>query len=98
MIVIILLSITMKKKLSRIRIGHTRLTHIFFMKRGEPPICNSCDINLSIKHFFNDCKISEKAKNFYKISHYLTESLGCRPENELRAIQFVLHVNLLNQL
>ena len=43
--------------LTRIRIGHTRLTHGYLMQGGnrEPPICENCGENLSVKHVLAEC-------------------------------------------
>ena len=43
--------------LTRIRIGHTRLTHGYLMQGGnrEPPICENCGENLSVKHLLAEC-------------------------------------------
>ncbi|KAL1448588.1 hypothetical protein WDU94_005468 [Cyamophila willieti] len=41
--------------LSRLRIGHTNLTHVFLMKREPPPICEICQCRLTVKHILKDC-------------------------------------------
>ena len=41
--------------LSRLRIGHTRLTHSFLLKREDKPQCIGCDTQLTVKHFLLDC-------------------------------------------
>ena len=42
--------------LSRLHIGHTRLTHMFRMKRGEePPMCIGCDEPLTVEHILTKC-------------------------------------------
>ena len=44
--------------LSRLRIGHTHLTHNFLLKSGEDrqvPLCNVCRVNLSVKHILIEC-------------------------------------------
>ena len=49
--------------LTRLRIGHTRLTHGYLMKspKDETPKCEHCKVNLSVKHIFEDCaKFSNK--------------------------------------
>lgn len=46
----------------------------------------SCVTYLSMKHILNECR------------NYLTESLCPYRENELREIQFLSHIDLLNQL
>ncbi|KAI5746413.1 hypothetical protein M8J77_003333 [Diaphorina citri] len=39
--------------LSRLRIGHTRVTHSYLFERTTPPLC-SCGENLTVKHLL-DC-------------------------------------------
>jgi ribonuclease HI len=44
--------------LARLRIGHTRLTHGYLMCRdtwGNPPWCQTCDVQISIEHVLLDC-------------------------------------------
>ena len=41
--------------LSRLRIGHTRYTHSFLMKREEPPKCIPCNDIITVKHILIDC-------------------------------------------
>ena len=41
--------------LSRIRLGHTRLTHTYLLKGEPPPVCTHCQCPLTVKHFMVDC-------------------------------------------
>ena len=41
--------------LTRLRIGHSRLTHSHLMKREPPPECVSCQCELTIEHILIDC-------------------------------------------
>ena len=41
--------------LSRLRIGHTRLTHSYLLKREDKPQCIGCDTQLTVKHFLLEC-------------------------------------------
>lgn len=41
--------------LTRIRIGHTRLTHSHYILRSEPPECDTCHTRLTITHALNNC-------------------------------------------
>ena len=36
---------------TRIRIGHTHLTHCFLLNGEDPPQCMACDCQLTDKHF-----------------------------------------------
>ena len=47
--------------MTRLRIGHTRLTHCHLMEKPnggikpEPSKCNNCQVDLSIRHIFEEC-------------------------------------------
>ena len=41
--------------LSRLRIGHRRLTHSYFLKREDKPQCIGCDTQFTVKHFLLEC-------------------------------------------
>ena len=41
--------------LTRLRIGHTRLTHSYLLKREDQPLCISCNEPFTMKHFLIDC-------------------------------------------
>ena len=41
--------------LSRLRIGHTRLTHGYLMYGETPPMCLRCDVQLSVMHILVEC-------------------------------------------
>lgn len=42
--------------LTRLRIGHTRITHGHLMNREPPPICDNCQTPLTVKHILLDCQ------------------------------------------
>jgi ribonuclease HI len=39
----------------RLRIGHTHLTHSYLLKRELPPVCESCNIPLTVEHILLYC-------------------------------------------
>ena len=39
--------------LTRLRIGHTRLTHSYLLKREDQPFCISCNELFTVKHFLS---------------------------------------------
>ena len=52
--------------LSRLRIGHTRLTHGHLMAREAPPVCDRCQVRLSISHILVECPTYSVPRNrFY---------------------------------
>ena len=41
--------------LSRLRIGHTRLTHAFLMEKRPQPYCDDCLVPLTVRHLLVEC-------------------------------------------
>ena len=54
--------------LTRIRIGHTRLTHGHLMSspHESPPLCDVCQCQLTIKHLFIDCPKYRHQRRIFK--------------------------------
>ncbi|KAI5738648.1 hypothetical protein M8J77_009525 [Diaphorina citri] len=73
--------------LTRLRIGHTRLTHSFLFTKSPPPICE-CGEPLTVKHVILSCPIHEPLRHTYDT----TPSLG----NSTASVDAVM--DLLNRL
>jgi ribonuclease HI len=41
--------------LTRLRVGHSQLTHGFLMEKTHPPYCDDCIVPLTIKHILVEC-------------------------------------------
>ena len=41
--------------LSRLKLGHSYLTHSYLLKGDPPPECVTCDCRLTISHILVDC-------------------------------------------
>lgn len=55
-------------KITRLRFGHTRLTHGHIMTREYSPTCKCGEI-ITVEHLFNSCPIIKKARRKYKIKN-----------------------------
>ncbi|XP_050066278.1 uncharacterized protein LOC126555393 [Aphis gossypii] len=49
--------------INRLRIGHTRVTHDYLMKKTEPSLCRSCNLPNTVKHILIHCQIFSEARN-----------------------------------
>ena len=59
--------------ISRLRIGHTRLTHTFILKQEPQTQCLTCQITCTVKHILIECKAFDVIrKRFFKVTS-LTE-------------------------
>ena len=64
-------------KLTRLRIGHTRLTHGYYMSRGRPPECTYCGMTpLTTEHFLTNCQTTRPLRNQLKLPNNLQKLLG----------------------
>ena len=54
--------------LTRLRIGHTNLTHSYLMTspHDDPPICDLCHCLLSVKHFLINCPKYNRYRRIFK--------------------------------
>ena len=55
--------------LSRLRMGHTRLTHYHLFHRADPPSCETCNVRLSVEHILIRCPALRIERN--QIINYL---------------------------
>ena len=51
--------------LARLRIGHTRITHSYLLKREEPPHCFGCDAPFTVRHILLECNDFSQIRNKY---------------------------------
>ena len=82
--------------LTRLRIGHTRLTHSYLLKREDQPFCISCNEPFTVKHFLIDCiEFSHIRRQFFQTNdlRYLFENV---PTDNI--FMFLKHINLLNKI
>ncbi|WP_143558918.1 reverse transcriptase domain-containing protein, partial [Solemya velum gill symbiont] len=56
---------------TRLRIGHTRLTHSFLLNQLPSPMCPICKTQLSIRHILSDCpKYHSERQLFFKTNDF----------------------------
>ena len=82
--------------LTRLRIGHTRLTHSYLLKREDQPFCISCNELFTVKHFLIDCiEFSHIRHQFFQTNdlRYLFENV---PTDNI--LMFLKHINLFNKV
>ena len=89
--------------LTRLRIGHTRLTHGFLMStpHGDAPICNTCDKFLTVKHILCECKVfrRQRALCFGSIPIDLPKILGESENFSIsKILMFLRNTGFINQI
>ena len=68
-------------KLTRLRIGHTRLTHEYLIKKEPQPFCMECLVPLTIKHILIECPSFAQHRGIFGFPGPPTLSEVFKPEN-----------------
>lgn len=84
--------------LTRLRIGHTLLTHKHIFERGEPTKCDTCNTNITVEHILLECPKYEAERNTNKIPPSLKEALSNNEETTTRLINYLKETMLFNKI
>ena len=90
--------------LTRLRIGHTRLTHTHLLLGNEPPICETCNADLTVMHLFACKKLEPFLKSLlaplrsYNIPFHPRLVLGQEPQIPLKDLFTFLQKSGLKSL
>ena len=49
--------------LARLRLGHTRVTHLYLLQGEEQPQCVGCDAPFTVRHFLLECGDFAQVRN-----------------------------------
>ena len=85
-------------KITRLRIGHTRLTNGYHMSRGRPPECAHCDVYpLTTEHLLMECQATKHIRDRLKLPNNPQKLLGkdC-PTTSL--IEYLKELEILNDI
>jgi ribonuclease HI len=81
--------------LSRVRIGHTRLTHKHHMEHQPKPKCQQCDVWLSIQHIILDCPLYAGPRRSFNISK---NSFGNNKTENTNLIAFLKNIQIYDEI
>ncbi|KAJ3666828.1 hypothetical protein Zmor_002258 [Zophobas morio] len=80
--------------LTRLRLGHTRLTHGYLLNRTSPATCQQCGCRQTVQHLICDCPHWQTQRNHFQISPNLAEALGSTIPNVVNILLFLKHIKL----
>nr|XP_024219290.1 uncharacterized protein LOC112211564 [Halyomorpha halys] len=84
--------------LTRLRIGHTRLTHGYLTARDPPPLCQTCGTELTVKHILTECRAYNTLKSLYNIPDDLHSILQDNKHTIDRLLKFLHHSKLYHKI
>ena len=82
--------------LNRLRIGHTFITHRHLMEKSDPPICETCGVDLTVKHIITECRKYKDARKKNDISQKIGEALGPDLQSTNNLLQFLKETKIYN--
>ena len=83
-------------KITRCRIGHTRLTHSYLLTNEQPPFCISCNEPFTVKHFLITCTEFNYIRHRYFTAKTVKELFSDTSSDKI--INFLKETNLFNKL
>ena len=81
--------------ISRLRIGHSKITHSYILNKDQPPICEVCNKRLSVKHIIVECNKYDKWRQKCKIPNDIQKTLNT-PSLCNHVLNFFKQSNLYN--
>lgn len=84
------------RALTRIRLGHTRLTKGHIMERVEPPRCQACGVIYTIRHILRECR--ETRGFFGRSTPPLAELLNPRQGSASQLFGLLERLGILRQI
>ena len=82
--------------LTRLRIGHTRITHSWLLNRDEQHICTGCDVPFTVKHFLLECFDFQQTRRSYFRVNNLDDLFKDVPIENI--IAFLKEIRLFNKI
>lgn len=84
--------------ITRLRIGHSRLTHEHLITKEEPPKCTQCRDQLSAQHFFSNCLKYKPLLTKHDLPPNITTALRDNASTLDKVIQFTKDASLYDYL
>ena len=84
-------------KYNRIRLGHTRLTNKYLPGGDEPPLCEFCNEQITVRHIFSQCPLhAEARKRFFQPHHHNFQKILSRESAEYgqKVIDFLKYAEI----
>ena len=89
--------------LTRLRIGHTKLTHGHLMEGRVAPYCNSCIVPLTVEHILVECPDyrNDRLRYFGSVIVNLKEIIGEKPQRKIEPdslMEFLSSINIIDKI
>lgn len=83
--------------ITRLRIGHSKITHSHIISRTPAPTCDHCNTSLTVQHVIIQCPQHESWRKTYRIPKDLPAALN-EGSNVTNLLQFIAKTPLYGQI
>ncbi|XP_058817337.1 uncharacterized protein LOC131680640 [Topomyia yanbarensis] len=87
-----------QKILSRLRVGHTRVTHAHTVSSEPVPECASCNTRLTVEHLLCNCRELEDLRRQYGLTGSIRDTLSNDPVREEALLLFLKDAGLYDSI
>lgn len=84
--------------LTRLRIGHTKLTHEHLLQRDNAKICDECHVILTVEHLLTECRLYTNSRNKHNIQNSLKDILQNTTTANTALTNFLKDTQLYRQI
>ena len=85
--------------LTKVRVGHSRLTHGFLMTRPHvTPKCGTCDVNLTLFHLTMECTEFSTQRSDPKLAGSWTQVMTESSSNYSSLLKYLKATGIYNQI
>lgn len=88
---------TEQRCLSRLRIGHTRLTHQHLFN-NDSNVCETCGEQQTVRHILVNCRKYEEERIVCSLTNNIEEILSYNKEEETKLIKFLRRTGLIEKI
>lgn len=82
--------------ITRLRIGHTRLTSQYMLRGENQPVCENCRLPLTVKHILEECRKYSQIFSRHNLPRNIKELLSANPVINRKLIELCKEANLYN--
>ncbi|XP_058816900.1 uncharacterized protein LOC131680197 [Topomyia yanbarensis] len=87
-----------QRALSRLRTGHTKITHEHTITRVDPHVCPICQIRLTVEHLLVNCPEFANLRILHRLPLSIRDILANDPVSEDTLISFLRDARLLERI
>lgn len=87
-----------QRAITRILIGHSKITHSHLLNREEPPVCSLCNTQITIEHILYDCHKYNNHRQQYQIANLQHRGDKTDVQTIHRLLKFIESINIINSL